>query len=540
MDFSRLALSERERFVFSLLDLLAIPPLGNEKVAFQTIATVCKEWATLAYRRFPYPPAFLYPLLQAPPSITDVTFNLNEFLQRNNHAWWSDVFDACSPMIPFLWFELRKYNSWFEWKHEFVVAGFRWAGDEYAIIFDRAWDAPAGWQQYLPIGGSRGGKPAGNEVTLLRGVDAKPLPFGKSISGVRTVCRVQNERGPPEILRFFLDHVSLLATETPRYCITGINCWAWSRYLFYFVVMEHLHGVIRIDGREISREAFLRDPVGTPWIDRIRYGQVLPSFAFTLLQSFISFISLILPPPYAGTISAWFTRYCVHQVIHDLKLRFPRRGRTDLAGLHVSSTSVYMLSEKGQTEVSGLPPYLAAVDEPRHAVEQMADQRFVDEWDSILPSSLCVPGYDPTLTPSASTILYDRLSEPGQLCYILYPVSTRLKQFSIDVLNAGEVVTEFSSAALADSVIFLRMAIIRSQISAAHPDGVEVLYPEVILSSGLVSKGSVIKPAIHKFSLSSDSPLVAKALPGDYLCLWVGAGGDAVHSIYSAIIGVPS
>ena len=49
MDFSRLGLSERERFVFSLLNLLAIPPLGNEKVVFQMIATVCKEWATLVY-----------------------------------------------------------------------------------------------------------------------------------------------------------------------------------------------------------------------------------------------------------------------------------------------------------------------------------------------------------------------------------------------------------------------------------------------------------------------------------------------------------
>ena len=79
---------------------------------------------------------------------------------------------------------------------------------------------------------------------LLRGVYAKPLPFGKSISGVCTVCQVQNECGPLEILRFFLDHVSLLATETPRYCITGINCWAWSWYLFYFIVMEHLQRVI--------------------------------------------------------------------------------------------------------------------------------------------------------------------------------------------------------------------------------------------------------------------------------------------------------
>ena len=157
-----------------------------------------------------------------------------------------------------------------------------------------------------------------------------------------------------------------------------------------------------------------------------------------------------------------------------------------MAGLHLSSISVYMLSKKGQTKVSGLPPYLAAVDEPCHAVEQMVDQCFVDKWDSILPSSLCIPRYDPTLTPSASTILNDRLSEPGQLCCILYPVSTRLKQFSIDVLNAGEVVTEFSSAPLADSVIFLHMAIIHSQISAAHPDDVEVLFPEVILSSGLV------------------------------------------------------
>ena len=537
MDFTRLANREREYIVRRLLDFLAAPPHGSERDAFFTIAYVCREWQGIA-RRALYPsPHFLRPLLNAPLPVTHVSYNIDDYLKDHDGVWYD--FTMEQHIIYTSWFELRKYDSWLEWKHEFIVAGFRWEGCDFAVQVDRAWDAPIGWRQYVPLGGLRGGKTAGNELTLMRGLAALPTASGHSVDGVRTVCHVRPEFFARGTLLELLDEAAYLSHNTPRYSLSGINCWAWSRYLLFFFVYEHSHlEALVLDGVEISREAFLLDHLSPAWLDRVRYGQPIPTFLMLVYQTLVVLLVAILPHRLALHVSEWFRNYCVQQVISNLRRTCPRRGRADLQGLQLSSTSVSIASdEKGRVEVSGYPWRLASVDEPsREAAKHMLDERFVEDWGSQMPLPLHVPQCDPARARSPSTDQYAALSRPGLLCYLLCPVEVRASAVEIELCSGFEA-GGGSDSWTSESRIFAHFAVVR---------GSEVLFPFTLFyaraGGGGVSAGDKKegKMQTRYFRVLADHPVVANARRGDQFCVWVGAEGDAIHGVYGSVVGLNS
>lgn len=140
---------------------------------------------------------------------------------------WLARFQRLPPLVPAArigYIELRRFDSWKEWKHEFVVVRVELDETEYDVQFDRAWDTGGryGWREHIPLPPGLGNrKTAANEVTLTFASDWA--------SDIRLQARYNVYDQPlSELLLVIPDET----TKVVQYSLFGVNCWAWSRRMF--------------------------------------------------------------------------------------------------------------------------------------------------------------------------------------------------------------------------------------------------------------------------------------------------------------------
>jgi len=204
--------------------------------------------------------------------------------------------DAPAHQHPFRikWIELRKYTSWLEYRHEFIImACFPLSAPEdptrkFFLRIDRAWDAPEGWRQYVPfewlaetlfprLGSS---KPAANEVV----VSTKPT----GVEGTQPIARIaladvhvsSLEILPEAIFRQF----TILLNSVGKYALFGANCWSVSRTMLvstFYHWSEYQPVDIWLHGNRATYHAFRELFSKDVWASE----SMLPFHQTTLIRS---------------------------------------------------------------------------------------------------------------------------------------------------------------------------------------------------------------------------------------------------------------
>ncbi|KAG5638746.1 hypothetical protein H0H81_010556 [Sphagnurus paluster] len=487
------------------------------------------------------PPRFLRPLVYSP--FDEHVFDLAPFLTIHNKAWIENVY----PTLYLDWFELRQHTSWGDWRHEFVVAGFKGRdGQDYALQLDHGWDAPAGgwawaWQEHIPLAsGSVRGKNGSNEVTLLRGACAQP---GRVVPGVRTVCTLvtSHTRGPGrEPLLALLDEIAFLADQTPRYSLTGINCWAWARYLLYWAVFTHPHAAqVTLSGVSMSRADFLRTHATNTWFLRVTYARSPPTPMATAVQTLFAALAVFLPPAWGAWAAQWYTRWCVWDTIRGEGLWAQGRARCDSSGLAVSTAGLWLGDADSEGEVDGFPQRLAAVDLPLDdAVETMLEDRFVSDWN--MPAGNTMLGCAPIVEVKRNAReerdirLYRALSSPGALCYIVCPLARRPKKLLVEVCFE---VQASGTGEKEGGTAYAALGLVREPWFGSW--GPKVVASQRLVEEVLIHGKTSIAARIHKWELTYDTcEILRRSATGDKLCIWVGAEQGVVNVVYGATIDI--
>jgi hypothetical protein len=163
-----------------------------------------------------------------------VAFTVQEFGDILREDWMARFqrLPPCVPAVRIRYIELRRYDSWKEWKHEFVVVRIELDDTEYDVQFDRAWDTQGryGWREYVPLPGMGSRKTAANEVTLT-------LASGWA-SDIKLKARFVFHDNPIAILSELVLVLPDESTKIVRYSLFGVNCWAWSRRFFLLSVFN--------------------------------------------------------------------------------------------------------------------------------------------------------------------------------------------------------------------------------------------------------------------------------------------------------------
>lgn len=162
--------------------------------------------------------------------------------------------------------EVHKANSWFHFRHEFLVLHFTYPlgerGLDYVVHLDRAWDATPGWREYFPLPTWGSIKPSFDEIRIYVSGQDEITARG----GTEAVARLQLQPASLK-LQHLAQILRRLLMSSPWYSLVGVNCWAWSRAIMKIVVQNWT---------DVIDSAELMGPSGT--LDEVPRREVVEHF----------------------------------------------------------------------------------------------------------------------------------------------------------------------------------------------------------------------------------------------------------------------
>jgi hypothetical protein len=173
--------------------------------------------------------ALIMPTEDNPVSGYDMSYFRDTILGKKSsgdpelHLAEADTCPQASAIVKSL--ELLKYDSWLNWRHEFVVLEVHYNNQDYFIHLNRGWNGMGLWE-YIPWSTWASVKAAEDGVAIyLPGEEEQ-----RERDGVRRVYRL-NFDGENVTLGDIALVQHTIHTHSAPYSLFGMNCWGASRIL---------------------------------------------------------------------------------------------------------------------------------------------------------------------------------------------------------------------------------------------------------------------------------------------------------------------
>jgi len=160
--------------------------------------------------------------------------------------------------------QLRKYRSWINWRHEFIILSILYQERDYFVHMNRAWDSDGSWlSDYVPQLTWGSVKPAEQKVSIY-------LPGKKEDQErVDTELVAQISFHGPVTLRNITVFLASMDGHLRSYELLGMNCWTWSRYVTMDITdiwRNFVHKVELPRQGLVDIPTFLTELLSSPWV----------------------------------------------------------------------------------------------------------------------------------------------------------------------------------------------------------------------------------------------------------------------------------